>query len=92
MIAPARRGRPAVLTPGTRAFSALRWAGTLAGVLGALVLAINLPISGWGWLLFTVSSAFWTVAGLVLRDMSLVVLQATFLVVDLIGVWRWLIV
>jgi hypothetical protein len=27
-----------------------------------------------------------------MRDMSLVVLQFAFVVVDLIGVWRWLIV
>ena len=81
----------AVLTPGTRAFSALKWLGTLTGVLGALVLALNIPVSGWGWVLFTISSISWTIAGLALRDASLAVLQGTFIVVDLLGVWRWLI-
>ena len=81
----------AVLTPGTRAFSALKWLGTLTGVLGALILALNIPVSGWGWVLFTISSISWTIAGLALRDASLAVLQGTFIVVDLLGVWRWLI-
>lgn len=81
----------AVLTPGTRAFSALKWLGTITGVLGALMLALNIPVSGWGWVLFTISSVSWTVAGLVLRDTSLVVLQGAFVAVDLLGVWRWLI-
>ena len=81
-----------VLTPGTRSFAFLRWFGTLTGVAGAFVLALNIPISGWGWVLFTLSSVSWTIAGLVLKDMSLAVLQAAFVVVDVIGIWRWLIV
>lgn len=81
-----------LLTPGSVAFSALKWFGTIAGVAGALILALNIPLSGWGWVLFTASSAAWTAAGLAMRDASLVVLQATFLVVDILGIWRWLIV
>jgi len=82
----------AVLTPGTPAFSALKWVGTITGVLGALMLALNIPLSGWGWTLFLVSSLSWTLAGAVMKDTSLVVLQFAFVVVDMIGVWRWLIV
>ena len=48
--------------------------------------------SGWGWTLFLLSSLSWTFAALVMKDMSLAVLQFAFVVVDLIGVWRWLIV
>jgi hypothetical protein len=82
----------AVLTPGTPAFAAVKWIGTFTGVLGALMLALNIPLSGWGWVLFLISSLAWTLAGAVMKDMSLVVLQFAFVVVDLIGVWRWLIV
>ncbi len=84
--------RPSLLTQGTPAFAALRWFGTVTGVVGALILALNIPVSGWGWLLFAISAAAWTVAGMVIRDHSLVVLQGTFLVVDLVGIWRWLII
>ena len=82
----------AVLTPGTPAFSSLKWVGTTTGVLGALMLALNIPLSGWGWALFLISSLSWTLAGAVMKDMSLVILQFAFVVVDVIGIWRWLIV
>ena len=71
--------------------TALKWLGTATGVAGAVVLALNLPFSGWGWTLFAVSAAAWTIAGLRMREYSLVVLQGAFLVVDLLGIYRWLI-
>jgi len=74
-----------------RRLTGLKWVGTATGLVGALVLALNLPISGWGWVLFAVSSSAWTAAGLMMREPSLVLLQGGFLAVDLIGVWRWLI-
>ena len=82
----------AILEQGSTSFSILKWFGTATGVIGALVLAVNLPISGWGWVLFGVSSLCWTIAGAVMRDYSLVVLQSAFLIVDIIGIWRWLII
>ena len=82
----------AILTPGTPAFSTVKWVGTITGVIGAFILALNIPLSGWGWTLFLMSSLSWTFAAVVMKDMSLAVLQFAFVVVDLIGVWRWLIV
>lgn len=82
----------AFLEQGTPSFTALKWFGTVTGVIGALVLALNIPISGWGWVLFGVSSLCWSIAGAVMLDYSLVVLQSAFLIVDIIGVWRWLLI
>ena len=82
----------AVLIPGTTAFSVVKWVGTITGVVGAFILALNIPLSGWGWTLFLFSSLSWTFAAIVMKDMSLAVLQFAFVVVDMIGVWRWLIV
>jgi len=42
--------------------------------------------------LFAFSSFSWTIAGAVMKDYSLMVLQLAFLIVDLIGIWRWLVV
>jgi hypothetical protein len=72
--------------------TAIKWFGTVTGVVGAVILALNIPISGWGWVLFAVSAAAWTTAGLVMREYSLAILQGAFLLVDLLGIWRWLIV
>ena len=43
-------------------------------------------------MLFAFSSFSWTIAGAVMKDYSLMVLQLAFLIVDLIGIWRWLVV
>lgn len=74
-----------------RLLPALKWFGTVTGIVGAGILALNIPISGWGWVLFALSSVSWTAAGLMMREWSLALLQGGFLVVDLVGIWRWLI-
>ena len=40
---------------------------------------------------FLVSSVSWTIAGLMMREPSLVVLQGTFVAINLTGIYRWLI-
>ena len=70
----------------------LKWFGTITGLIGAFILALNLPISGWGWVLFGASSLAWTIAGIMMREPSLTLLQGGFFAVDLVGVWRWLLV
>lgn len=72
--------------------SVTKWTGTLFGVTGATLIALNLPISGWGFILFLVSSVSWTVAGVTMRDNSLILLNGGFTAINLLGVYRWLIV
>ena len=69
---------------------AAKWIGTGAGVMGAVMIALNISISGYGFVLFLVSSLLWGAAGLAQRDDSLVILQATFTVINLIGIYRWI--
>ncbi|MBF0186255.1 MAG: nicotinamide mononucleotide transporter [Magnetococcales bacterium] len=68
----------------------LKWIGTVTGVTGALLVAMNIPQSGYGFLLFLVSSTSWFIAAYRMREISLMILQAVFTVINLIGVWRWL--
>ena len=72
--------------------AALKWLGAAAGIAGATIIALNLPISGWGFVLFLVSSISWTVAGLRMREHSLALLHAAFTAINLLGIYRWLIV
>lgn len=74
-----------------KAMSALKWIGTALGVAGALVVALNLPFSGWGFVAFLVSSVSWTIAGIMMKEPSLIVLQGAFVAINLIGIYRWLI-
>lgn len=68
----------------------LKWMGTGAGILGALLIAANTPISGWGFVLFLLSSLLWTAAGLLMREPSLVALNAAFTAINILGIVRWL--
>ena len=69
-----------------------KWTGTVAGVSGATVIALNLGIVGYGFVLFLVSSVLWSAVGLVQREPSLVVLQGAFTLINVLGIYRWLLV
>jgi hypothetical protein len=70
--------------------SAIKWIGTAAGVAGALVIATNLGGVAYGFMLFLASSVLWTLVGWVEREISLVVLQGAFMVINVVGIVRWL--
>ena len=68
----------------------LQWLGTACGIAGALLLALNIPQSGWGFAIFLVNSVAWLAAGIAMRNTALIVQWAAFTVVNVIGVVRWL--
>ena len=57
-----------------------------------MLIALNIGAVGFGFEPFTVSSSLWAFAGWVHREASLVVLQGVFLVIDVVGVYNWLVV
>ena len=69
----------------------LKWIGTALAIVGALAIALNIPYSGWGFVAFLVSSVSWSIAGFMMKEPSLVVLQGTFVAINLVGIYRWLI-
>lgn len=66
-----------------------KWTGTGAGVAGAALIALNVGTVGVGFMLFLVSSVLWIVVGWLHREPSLVVLQAAFTVINVLGIYRW---
>ena len=68
---------------------AAKWLGTAAGVAGAAIVALNLGVAVHAFGLFLISSLLWTTVGWSQRAMSLVVLQAAFTVINLVGIYRW---
>ncbi len=69
----------------------LKWVGTAFGIAGAVLVAANIPESGWGFVLFLVSSSLWGCAGWRMRETSIVAINAPFTIVNLVGISRWLI-
>lgn len=68
----------------------LSWLGTVSGILGALLVALHIEASGWGFVLFLISSASWLVVGVWRLDAALAWLNVAFALCNLIGIWRWL--
>lgn len=54
------------------------------------MVASNTFITGWGFVLFTASSIAWIAAGWLLPDRSLLTLNSGLLLVNLLGIYRWL--
>jgi uncharacterized oligopeptide transporter (OPT) family protein len=69
---------------------AIRWFAALTGIAAGLLLALKLPASGWGFVLFTASSLAWIVSGLVMGVRSLVAVNSVLLLTNLLGIYRWL--
>lgn len=69
----------------------LKWFGTACALSGALLVAANVPVSGWGFALFLASSASWLAVAAVTKDGAQAAMQAGFTAANLLGIWRWLI-
>jgi hypothetical protein len=52
--------------------------------------ARNLGLVIYGFGLFLISSLLWSVIGWVQREISLLVLQGTFTIINIVGICRWL--
>jgi hypothetical protein len=65
----------------TAALTAAKWIGTGAGVSGAIMIALNLGMVIYGYGLFLISSLLWR---------SLLVLQGTFPIINIVGIYQWL--
>ena len=71
---------------------ATKWIGTAAGIAGAVLIALNIGVVGYGVVLFLISSVLWTAAAAAQREPALVMLQGGFAIIDVIGIVRWMFV
>lgn len=69
------------------------WIAPIATTIAACVTAANLGsrITGWGFVIFTVGSVAWTLYGLATGQPNLLWQNVLLTLVNLFGVWRWLI-
>ncbi len=69
---------------------ALKTIGVACGIAGALIVALNLSWSGWGFVVFLVSSLSLLWAAARMREWKLELLFVAYTIVNVIGIWRWL--
>lgn len=68
----------------------IQWLGFATGASGALLLAMNKPYSGYGFVAFLLSNGFWLGYGLRTGAHGLVAMQIVFTITSLVGIKRWL--
>jgi PRC-barrel domain len=70
----------------------LEWVAPAATIIAAIMTAANLGtrITGWGFAIFLLASAAWTALGIYSGQNSLVYANAFLIIVNAVGVWRWL--
>jgi uncharacterized oligopeptide transporter (OPT) family protein len=73
-----------------RPYRPLRWFAAVTGLIAGVMVASNTSVTGWGFVLFTASSMAWILTGYLLPDRSLLTLNSGLLLVNLLGIYRWL--
>lgn len=68
----------------------VEWAGSLTGLTGAGLLALNNAWSGYGFIAFLISNGCWIAYGRMADARGLITMQLGFTVTSLVGIWRWL--
>lgn len=61
----------------------ISWLGTIASIIGAFVVASKLFFIGYCF--FMVGSVSWLIVGIVRKDKSLIVLNGTFFIANILG-------
>ena len=65
------------------------WSGTVTGIVGGLLVALNFEYSKFGYIFFMVSAISWIIQGAKNDDNSLVLLNVVFVFVNTLGIYRW---
>ncbi|MBT3309691.1 MAG: hypothetical protein HOL04_02645 [Gammaproteobacteria bacterium] len=69
--------------------NSLRWLGTATGIIGAVLVALNIEETRYGFFFFLVSAILYSYTSWKDRDYPMLALQGTFACIDLLGIWRW---
>lgn len=70
----------------------IEWAGSLFGVSAAVLLALNISISGWAYILYLLSSLFLAFWGYRQKAYGVAFQNLVFIAINVLGIYRWLIV
>ena len=69
----------------------LNWTGTITGILGAVMVALNAGnrVTGYGFAVFSFSALVWIISGFLQQESALTVQYFVLLAINLFGVYRW---
>tara|TARA_R110001632_G_scaffold51952_1_gene129189 strand:- start:71 stop:289 length:219 start_codon:yes stop_codon:yes gene_type:complete len=67
----------------------LKYIGEIGGIVGALMVATNTPLSAYGYIFFTASSVAWTIVAWRMKEWSLMRMSIAFTTINFIGIYNW---
>lgn len=67
----------------------LKWLTTLFLVSGAVIVALNIPESKWGFIAFLIGHIILIYCFIKERDIPLLVQNVMFLLIDIVGIFYW---
>ena len=70
----------------------LEWSGAMIAVAAAIMLALNITISPWAFVLYLISSVILTVWGWYSGARGIALQNMIFIVINALAIYRWLIV
>jgi len=70
----------------------LEWTGSILAVSAAILLALNIEISAWAYVGYLFSSLLLTAWGLRQKAYGIAWQNSVFIVINLLGIYRWLLV
>ena len=72
--------------------SLVGWIATIATMIAAMMTASNLGarVTGWGFVVFSLSSVCWTILGYTTGQVALVATNGFLMITNIVGIWRWL--
>lgn len=70
----------------------IEWSGSLTGISAAILLALNIPISGWAYVFYLLSSILLLIWALREQAYGVAFQNFVFIAINLLGIYRWLIV
>lgn len=64
-----------------------KWAATALGIGGGIMISLNIEnITQYGFIPFLISSLIWMFVGLRMSEKSIVLLNATFIIINILGI------
>ncbi len=87
-----KRSPPTSIYNSTFSLKLMEWSGAMIAVVAAIILALNISISPWAFVLYFISSLILTLWGWCSGAYAIALQNVIFIGINSLGIYRWLII
>jgi nicotinamide riboside transporter PnuC len=69
----------------------ITWLGSIFGIIGSLLLALNFDLSKYGYVFFLLSGIFLAIIFTKEKNYAMILQQSIFTIINSIGIYNWII-